>query len=73
MTHCEFGRLPTNDPSTVKKVITGLKNGGGPIEAGFRGGHDIFELNPSYGTIAIDMWAAYQTLASEACFKAEPG
>jgi hypothetical protein len=72
MPYFEFERLLTDDPSTVKKVIQGLKNGGGAIEVGFRGENEAFELQPSYGTIGIDTWAAYQTLASEAYFKAQP-
>lgn len=72
MAHCEFERLLTDDPSTVKKVIAGLKNGGGSIDVAFKGENETFELLASYGTIAIDTWAAYQTLASEAYFNAQP-
>jgi len=72
MPHFEFERLLTDHPSTVKKVIEGLKRGGGPTEAAFRGEKETFELKPFYGTIGIDTWAAYQTLASEAYFKAQP-
>ena len=72
MPHFEFERLLTDDPSTVKKVIQGLKTGGGPVEVLFRGEAENFELKPFYGTIGIDTWAAYQTLASEAYFKAQP-
>jgi hypothetical protein len=67
----ESERLLTDDPSTVRKVIAGLKSGGGPIEVAFRGQNETFELKPAYGTITIDTWAAYQTLASEAYFKAQ--
>ena len=72
MPYFEFERLLTDDPSTVKKVIEGLKNGGGTIEVAFRGEMETFELQQSYGTIGVDTWAVYQTLASEAYFKAQP-
>ena len=72
MPYFEFERLLTDDPSTVKKVIGGLKNGGGPIDAAFRGENQTFDLQPSYGTIGVDTWAAYQAVGSEAYFKAQP-
>jgi hypothetical protein len=55
--HFEFERLLTDDPSTVKKVIEGLKNGGGPIDVLFRAEKETFELKPFYGPIGIDTWA----------------
>ena len=72
MPYFEFERLLTDDFSTVKKVIEGLKRGGGPIEAALRAEKETFELKPFHGTIGIDTWAEYQTLASEVYFKAQP-
>lgn len=66
MPHFGFERLLTDDPSTIEKVIQGLKSGRGPVEVLFRGQAENFELKPFYGTIGIDTWAAYQTLAWEA-------